>query len=101
MEVVKDTTKTATSVMFTCTAAGEMLPPFIVYKAKNLYDTWMESGPVGAQYGCTDSGWFEMDSFEMWFDRIVLPFVRKLTGPKVLIGDNLAITFLFTLLRRV
>lgn len=87
---VKDTTRSATSVMFCCTAAGHLLPPFIVYKANKAHDAWTENGPPGAKYSATDSGWFEMDTFEEWFMKIALVYMKTLVGPKLLIGDNLA-----------
>lgn len=43
-EIIKDTSKTSTSVMFACTGAGHLLPPFVVYKSKNIYDAWKEGG---------------------------------------------------------
>lgn len=36
-EKVMNTSKQSTSVMFSGTAAGEMLPPMVVYKAQNIY----------------------------------------------------------------
>ena len=36
-----DYSKALTSVMFGGNAAGEMLPPMVVYKAKFLYDGWI------------------------------------------------------------
>lgn len=88
-------TKSSTSVMFACTAAGTVLPPFVVYKAENIYDLWIEGGPIGTRYSCSKSGWFDTKCFEEWFMTIVLPFVRKQgKGEKfVLLGDNLSSHF--------
>lgn len=36
-EIIKDTSKTSVSVMFCVSAAGKMLPPYTVYKAKHIY----------------------------------------------------------------
>lgn len=49
-ERIIDTTKSSTSVMFSCSTDGTLLPPYIVYRAENLYTTWMENGPKGAMY---------------------------------------------------
>ena len=38
---------------------GVRLPPFILYKGKNLYDTWTKGGPAGAAYSVSQSGWME------------------------------------------
>ena len=32
--------KTSISVLFCISALGQYLPPFTIYKAKHLYDTW-------------------------------------------------------------
>ncbi|KAG5875037.1 hypothetical protein JTB14_006985 [Gonioctena quinquepunctata] len=67
-----------------------MLPPYIVYKAVQLGSTWTENGPENARYNRSKSGWFDLHLFEDWFKSSVLPYFKKLEGPKVLIGDNLA-----------
>lgn len=85
--------KTSTSVMFCGTATGIILPIYVVYRAKYVYHTWVENGPPGARYNATPSGWFDGFVFTDWFKTVYLPFARKLTGPKVLIGDNLSSHF--------
>lgn len=47
------------TVMMCGNAAGEMLPPFVIYKAKKITDTMVVGGPPGAAYCTTDSGWME------------------------------------------
>ena len=89
-ERVLDTSKSSTSVMFSATASGQWLHPYIIYKAKNLYSSWLENGIKGAVYSCNISGWFDSSLFEDWFFKIILPYIRRFEGPKVIIGDNLA-----------
>lgn len=94
-ERILDSTKTSTSVMFAGTASGILLPPFVVYKSKFLYDTWTTGGPPNTVYGCSKSGWFDNELFEKWFFNVALPHFKKhddkeCQTPKVLIGDNLA-----------
>lgn len=89
-ETVRDHTKTAISLMFCASASGKLLPPYVVYKSKNFYPAWEKGGPKGAHYTCTKSGWFDHFCFEDWFIKVFLPFVRRLEGKKVLIGDNLS-----------
>lgn len=69
-------------------ASGQLLPPYTVYKATHLYPTWVEGGVEGAFYNRTKSGWFDGPTFEDWFDKIALPYLKNLQGPKVIIGDN-------------
>lgn len=85
--------KTSTSVMFCGSATGEILPIYVVYKAQNVYDTWIKDGPPGARYNATPHGWFEGLTFLDWFRTIFVPHARKLSGTKVIIGDNLSTHF--------
>ena len=74
-------------------AIGELLPPMIVYKAKNSYEVLEEGGPVGTTCAATKSGWFHSETFATWFTECFLPRANKQVGPKILLGDNLASHF--------
>ncbi|CAG4964149.1 unnamed protein product [Parnassius apollo] len=71
---------------------GTCLPTYVVYKATNLYSDseWVEGGPCGTRYNCTKSGWFDSDAFEDYFKTIIVQWGKKISGPKVVIGDNLS-----------
>lgn len=88
-ERVMNSTKSSTTVMFCANAAGESLPPYIIYKAEHLWNTWTEGGPVGARYNRTRHGWIDLPTFEEWFTSHLLPELKKREGKKVVIGDNL------------
>ena len=92
-ERVASFSKQAFSVMFCGSATGVHLPPMVVYKAKHMYEGWACDGIKGAVYGATESGWFNMRTFEQWFNEIFLAHVKDIEGPKVLIGDNLSSHF--------
>ena len=92
-ERVMNSTKASTSIMFAGTATGELLYPYVVYKAEHLHDRWIEGGPPHARYNRTRSGWFDNVCFTDWFISVVVPFCRHLDGKKVIIGDNLASHF--------
>ncbi|CAG5040667.1 unnamed protein product [Parnassius apollo] len=62
--------------MIAASATGELLPPYVVYKAQNLYDTWTENGPPGTRYNRSASGWFDANIFEDWIKSIALPYFR-------------------------
>lgn len=87
-------TKLSYTILFCCSAVGEMLPPMVVYKNKScaLYRTWTEGGPPATIYAATPSGWMTRLTFEQWFIQGFLPWVEALPPEdiKVLIGDNLA-----------
>lgn len=84
-----DFSKSSTSVMFAATGSGLFLPPYIVYKAKNLYPEWLQGGPDGCYYNRSETGWFDAPIFEDWFEKVALVYFRRLNGKKVIIGDNL------------
>ncbi len=68
-EQVKNHSKMAYSVMFCCNAAGDMLPPMVVYKSDttSVYALWMEGGPDGTTYAASKNGWVDMKKFRQWF----------------------------------
>lgn len=90
LERIRNHSKGSTSIMFAGTASGKMLPMYTVYKAEHLWHTWMEGGPTHTRYNRSKSGWFDHVCFNDWFNTIILPYVRSIDGPKVLIGDNLS-----------
>lgn len=89
-ERIMNSSKSSTSVMFAAAGNGVILPPYIVYRAQHLYQSWTEGGPTDARYNRTKSGWFDYYCFEDWTRTIAIPYLRKLEGKKFLIGDNLS-----------
>jgi transposase-like protein len=93
-EQVKDHSKTSFSVMFCCSAAGELLPPMTVYKSQSgyYYDTWAAGAPPGSVFTANKSGWFNMYEYEAWFEKVFLVWLHQHIPKediKVLIADNL------------
>lgn len=89
-ERICNSSKTSISLMMCGSAAGELLPPYVIYRSGKLWDLWTENGPVGTRYNNTTSGWFDSSVFTDWFQTLLLPKLKKLEGKKVLIGDNLS-----------
>ena len=89
---VMNFSKSSTSIMFCATASGDVLPPYVIYKASLMYSTWTEGGPRGTRYNRTKSGWMDATTFEDWFETIVIPYIRRLPleDKKLIIGDNLS-----------
>lgn len=50
-------------VMVCGSAAGELAPIYVNYKAEKMWSTWTENGPPGARYNRTKSGWFDHKIF--------------------------------------
>ncbi|KAJ8930185.1 hypothetical protein NQ314_017049 [Rhamnusium bicolor] len=78
------TSKSSVSVMFAGAGNGDIFSPYIVYKSNNLHPEWMQGGPDRSI-----SGWFDSIIFEDWFNKIAVPYFRRMQGRKILIGDNL------------
>lgn len=89
-ERIRSSSKACTSLMVCGNAEGKLAPLYINYKAKKMWDTWTENGPLNARYNQTSSGWFDYKIFEDWFLRLLLPILKEQEGPKVIIGDNLS-----------
>lgn len=66
-ERIFNSSKTSISIMMCGSAAGNLLPPHVVYRSQKLWDLWAENGPCGARYNNTTSGWFDADVFQDWF----------------------------------
>ena len=62
-EVGGGTGREHTTVHVCCCANGQRLLPFILYKAKNMYQEWMKGGPAGCRYGVSESGWMDGANF--------------------------------------
>ena len=89
-ERIMNTTKSGTSIIFVANAVRDVMSPYVLYKAEHLWDTWMVGGPKGTRYIRSKSGWFDMTCFRDWFFILLVPYCKKLSGAKILIGDNLS-----------
>jgi hypothetical protein len=79
--------KSFTTNLVCVNAAGEILPPFIIYAAKNLNPQWTFGGPPGSQYAVSESGWITKDLFFKWFKWFV-DYTQNVSKPVLLIMDN-------------
>jgi len=62
-ERICNTSKVRISLMICRNAVGDILPPYVVYKAKGLWEKWTELGPKGCRYNATTSGCFDANIF--------------------------------------
>ena len=53
-------------------AAGQAIPPLVVFDAKKLNHTWTSGEFPGTQYGLSDSGWMTTGLFESWLTELFL-----------------------------
>lgn len=81
-ELIRNASKTSISIMFCGSASGELLPPYVVYRASKMWTTWTENGPKGCRYNATASGWFDETIFTDWLESQMIPKLKKLEGKK-------------------
>lgn len=89
-ERICNTSKVSISLMMCGNAAGQLLPPYVVYKAKGLWQPWTDGGPTGCRYNASTSEWFDASLFCNWFDKVLIQNLKKTPGKKVVIGENLS-----------
>jgi len=98
--------KKYTTALIAISAAGQVLPPFIIYSGKNLMDKWCRGGPPGAHYAVTEKvnikfcfpvffifspsyqGWINSWSFEYWMREMFIPATSHINRPLLLIVDG-------------
>ncbi|GFR98574.1 Pogo transposable element with KRAB domain [Elysia marginata] len=68
------------SLMFAGTAAGELLPPYVIYKGECLWSTWCEAGPEGAQYGRSKNGWMDSSNLDFIAHSCLINFIIFVLG---------------------
>ncbi|KAM8736268.1 uncharacterized protein AB9X84_021759 [Acanthopagrus schlegelii] len=79
------------TLCITGNAAGQTLPPYVVYKGKHLYGSWCVGGSDSARYAVSDHGWMERVLFEDYFLHLFLKESEKWSNvafPKILIFDG-------------
>lgn len=73
-----------------CSGRCNFFAPYIGYRAKNVYSEWVMNGPPSSCYNRSKNEWFNSDIFSDWFNKIAYPYLRRLEGQKIIIGDNLS-----------
>jgi len=96
---VRDSSKSATSVVFCGSADGTMLTSYVVYKSEHLWSTWTEGGQSNTRHNRSHSGWFHLHCFSDWFETVFVRSMSGLPGRKVIVGDKV-ITSAATSVRR-
>lgn len=69
-------------------ASGERLPPYVIYKGKNLWTSWTHGGPAGTLYAVSESGWMERPQFLEWFKKLFLTALSSAPRPVILFMDG-------------
>lgn len=78
------------TVLLACSAAGEKVPPLIIFKGKHIWDQWTAAENTGypnTSYAATDNGWMQSDVFLNYFKTSFLKAVGT-ERPQLLIYDG-------------
>ena len=59
-------TKAQITVIGCGSATGQVLPPFIIFAAKQLNPFWMSDEVSGSRYAVSNKGWIDQDLFFHW-----------------------------------
>lgn len=77
-----------TTVLLGASASGKKAPPLIIFKGKNVWDTWTSPDAYpGTAYAASNNGWMETQIFETYFKKTFLPLVKD-QRPLLLIYDG-------------
>ncbi|KAK7092313.1 hypothetical protein V1264_008076 [Littorina saxatilis] len=73
-----------TTIVVCASAAGNYVPPFVIFKRKRMPPSLAEGSPVGSVVTCNDSGWMDGNMFYTWLQHFI-KHVKPNVEEKVLI----------------
>ncbi|XP_072026714.1 LOW QUALITY PROTEIN: uncharacterized protein [Amphiura filiformis] len=73
--------KTQVTVLACGNAAGNMIPPAVIFPGKRVNNVLVESAPQGWYVQFTESGWIRSVAFEKWFGNLFIPYINKHVRP--------------------
>ncbi|KAK7095561.1 hypothetical protein V1264_006951 [Littorina saxatilis] len=73
-----------TTIVLCASAAGNYVPPFVIFKRKRMPPSLAEGSPVGSGVTCNDSGWMDGNMFYTWLQHFI-KHVKPNVEEKVLI----------------
>jgi hypothetical protein len=77
------------TTMLMCTnAAGDVMPPLVIYSAKSINPIWCSGGVPDTIYKCSESGWISEELFSDWFQHCFLERTKDIDRPLLLVMDN-------------
>lgn len=79
--------KSQVTVIGCVSAAGQAIPPFVIYDAKSLNMEWTKGEVPGTTYGLSNRGWVDMELFKGWLSTHFLKFAVA-SRPLLLLLDG-------------
>ena len=80
-------TKQQITVLACTSAAGTVIPPFVIFNRKTLPPELVRGEVPGSIYGLSSKGWINQDLFNSWFTEHFLSYVPS-TRPLLLLLDG-------------
>ena len=68
-------------------AAGQLIPPMIIYERSYPCGNYVAKGPDGALYAKSPNGYMDEELFKAWFSKLFIPHTAHL-GKRMLIIDG-------------
>jgi len=69
-------------------AAGQPLPPFIIFEKAYPFGPYSRSGPDNACYACSPNGYMDTELFKLWITKQFIPETAHVRKPILLILDG-------------
>ena len=74
------------TVLASVNAAGIALDPLIIFKGKNLMESWFGTNALpNTYYGKSGKGWMDSEAFAKWFEKFCMDVKER---PLLLIYDG-------------
>ena len=79
--------KAQITVLVCANAAGNVLPPMVIFEGKRLNPEWTKGEVPDTLYGMSDKGWSDMELFSHWMKDLFLPHIPP-ARPVMLLLDG-------------
>ncbi|KAJ8943806.1 hypothetical protein NQ318_020878, partial [Aromia moschata] len=76
------------TIVMCMNAAGDFVPPMIIFPRKNASDQLKKGAPPGSLFAFHPSGWIQTDLFTQWFDHFLEKTKPSATNPVLLVLDG-------------
>lgn len=60
-----------TTGIFAMNAAGEFIPPMLIFKRSRLNDALKKGAPLNTAFGCSKNGWITSELFVQWLQHFI------------------------------
>lgn len=79
--------KAQITILACASAAGNVIPPMVIFQGKHLNPEWTKGEVPDTLYGLSDNGWTDMELFSHWLKDLFLPNIPP-ARPVILLLDD-------------